>query len=106
MVIAKTASRNVAFKAAKLGESAFAGQSDILIPEVATAGTFTHEEGLKDVGHNADLYLLTSLLTRYVGTYLPNYSAAATYSALLCCCSALSDAPSAAAEQTSFIIAL
>ena len=49
MVIAKTASRNVAFKAAKLGESAFAGQSDILIPEVATAGTFTHEEDLEDV---------------------------------------------------------
>ena len=27
----------------------FAGQSDILIPEVATAGTSTHEEDLEDV---------------------------------------------------------
>ena len=39
MVIAKTASRNVAFKAAKMGESVFAGQSVILTREVATAGS-------------------------------------------------------------------
>ena len=36
----KIACRKVAFKAAKLGESVFAGQSDILTPKVATAGTF------------------------------------------------------------------
>ena len=40
MIIAKTPSRNVAFKVAKMSEPVFAGQSDvlILIPEVATAG--------------------------------------------------------------------
>ena len=40
MIIAKTPSRNVAFKVAKMNEPVFAGQSDvlILIPEVATAG--------------------------------------------------------------------
>ena len=59
MVIAKTASRNVAFKVAKLGVSVFAGQSDILTLtcEVATAGFSTDEEVLEDLGRNADLYL-------------------------------------------------
>ena len=40
MIIAKTDQKHIAFKAAKMGESVFAGQSDILIsiPEVATAG--------------------------------------------------------------------
>ena len=47
---------------AKLGESAFAGQSDILMPEVAMAGTFTHEDDLEveHVGRNADFYLYIS----------------------------------------------
>ena len=31
MIIAKTSSRNVAFKAAKMSESVFVGQSDALI---------------------------------------------------------------------------
>ena len=35
----------------KLSESVFAGQSDILQPEIATAGPSTHEEDLEDVGH-------------------------------------------------------
>ena len=38
MIIAKTAGRNVAFKAANMGESAFAGQSGVVLtPEVMTA---------------------------------------------------------------------
>ena len=50
-IIAKTAtsSRNVAFKAAKMSESVFAGQSDILIPEIVTVDSSTHEEDLEDV---------------------------------------------------------
>ena len=49
----------VVFKAAKMSESVFAGQSDILIPEIATAGlsTCTHEEDLEDVGRNVDLHI-------------------------------------------------
>lgn len=51
MIIAKTASRNVAF-------FLFAGQSGISITEVATAGASTHEEDLEDVGRkNVDLYI-------------------------------------------------
>ena len=56
MIIAKTACRDVAFKAAKMSGSVFAGQSNILIPEVMTAGPSTYEEDLEDfVGRNADL---------------------------------------------------
>ena len=51
MVIAMRASRNVPFKATKLGDSIFARQSEILMPEdVATASSFTHEEDLDDLG--------------------------------------------------------
>ena len=39
----------VAFKAAKMSESVFAGQSDILIPEIVTVDSSTHEEDLEDV---------------------------------------------------------
>ena len=49
MIIAKTSSRNVAFKAAKMSESVFAGQSDILIPEIVIVDSSTHEEDLEDV---------------------------------------------------------
>ena len=60
MVIAKAASRNVAFKfkaTKSLGESIFACRSEILMPEdVATTSSFTHEEDLDDLGRNADLY--------------------------------------------------
>ena len=41
MVIAKAASRNVAFRSAKLVESVFAGQSDALTRQVATEGLST-----------------------------------------------------------------
>ena len=56
MVIAKTASRNVAFKAAMLGDSTFERQSEILMTEAVMVNSPSHEEDLDDVGCNADLY--------------------------------------------------
>ena len=38
MIIAKTASRNIAFKSVKLAESVFTSQADILTRQVATEG--------------------------------------------------------------------
>ena len=60
MIIAKTASKNVAFKAAKLGDSIFERQSEILMTEAATVNSRSpsHEEDLDDVGCNADLYFI------------------------------------------------
>ena len=55
MVIAKTASRNVAFKAARLGDSIFDRQSEILMTEDVTVNSPSHEEDFDDVGCNADL---------------------------------------------------
>ena len=40
-----------------MGESVFAAQSDILVPEVAMTGPSTHGEDLEDVGRNAELYI-------------------------------------------------
>ena len=57
MTIAKTASRNVAFKSAKFAESVFAGQSVILTRQVATEGLSSDEADFKDLGRNADLYI-------------------------------------------------
>ena len=59
-VIAKTASRNVAFKIVKsdeTAESVFAGQSDVLTRQVATEGLSSGEADFEDLGHNADLYI-------------------------------------------------
>ena len=56
MVIAKTASRNVAFKAARLGDSIFDRQSEILRTEAVQVNSPSHEEDFDDVGCNADLY--------------------------------------------------
>ena len=64
MVIAKTASRNVAFNAAKMGESVLAGQSVILTREVATAGSSTDEEVLEDLERNGFVYFQSR---RYAG---------------------------------------
>ena len=58
MVIAKTASRNVAFKAARLGDSIFDRQSEILRTEAAQVNSPSHEEDFDDVGCNADLHML------------------------------------------------
>ena len=55
-VIAKTAGRNIAFKAARLGDSIFDRQSQILRTEAAQVNSPSHEEHLDDVGCNADLY--------------------------------------------------
>ena len=51
--IAKTATKNVAFKAAKIADSALAGQSEILTREVARDNVPTDEEALDDLGRDA-----------------------------------------------------
>ena len=60
MVIAKTASRNVTFKAARLGDSIFDRQSGILMTEAVTVNFPSHEEDFDDVGCNADLRAITT----------------------------------------------
>ena len=59
MVIAKTASRNVVYKAIKLGESIFERQSEMLMSEedLAARSYVTYEEYLEDLGYKADLYV-------------------------------------------------
>ena len=56
MVVAKTACRSVAYKAARLGDSIFDRQSEILMTEDVTVTSSSHEEDFDDVGCNADLY--------------------------------------------------
>ena len=56
MVTAKTASRSVAFKAARLGDSIFVRQSEALMTEAVTVNSSSHEEDLDDIGCNEDLY--------------------------------------------------
>ena len=68
MVIAKTASRNVAFKAAKIAESAFAGQSETLTRQLATVDALTNEEALDDLEHNADLYIFITQIANKLMT--------------------------------------
>jgi len=60
MVIAETASRNVAFKAARLSDSIFDRQSEILRTEAATVDSPSQEDDFDDVGSNAELYLYAS----------------------------------------------
>ena len=58
-VIAKTASRNVAFKARKLRNSIMEGQDSFIVRELDDAEVGLGEdceEVLADVGNNADLY--------------------------------------------------
>ena len=50
MVIAKTASRNVAFKSAKSVESMFADQSVIQTRQVATVGSSSDDVDFEDLG--------------------------------------------------------
>ena len=59
MVIAKTASRNVVYKANKLGESMFARQSEMLMPEVelGSQSPVSYEEDFEELSSNADLYV-------------------------------------------------
>ena len=59
-VIAKTASRNVAFKAIRMRDSIMEGQDKFIMrkPDNADVGLREDcEEELADVGHNADLYV-------------------------------------------------
>jgi len=56
MVIAKTASRDDAFKAARLGDSIFDRRSEILMTETVMVNSPSHEEDFDDLGCNADLY--------------------------------------------------
>ena len=55
MIIVKTASRNIAFKAARLSDSTFERQSEALMTEAVNVNFPSHEENLDDVGCNADL---------------------------------------------------
>ena len=58
-VIAKTASRNVAFKARKLRDSIMEGQDSFIMREFEDAEVDFGEDGgdvVADVGNNADLY--------------------------------------------------
>ena len=60
MAIAKTASRNVAFKVAKMRDSIMEDQDDLIIhkPECDELGSeLNAKAALEDVGHNADLYI-------------------------------------------------
>ena len=56
MVIAKTASGIIAFKSAKLAESEFAFQSDVLTRQVDIGLSFD-EADFEDLGRNVDLYI-------------------------------------------------
>ena len=64
MAIAKTASRNVAFKVAKMRDSIMEDQDDLILiiiirkPECDELGSeLNAKAALEDVGHNADLYI-------------------------------------------------
>ena len=71
MVIAKTASRNVAFKAARLGDSIFDRQSEILRTEAAQVNSPSHD--FDDVGCNADLYASASRQDAFQGSSRGSY---------------------------------
>jgi len=62
MVIAKTASRNMVYKANKLGESMFARQSEMLMPEeeLGSQSPVSYEEDFEDLSSNADLYVFNN----------------------------------------------
>ena len=60
MAIAKTASRNVAFKVAKMRDSIMEDQDDLILrkPECDEVGSeLNANAAVEDVGHNADLYI-------------------------------------------------
>ena len=66
MVIAKTASRNVAYKANKLGESMFARQSEMLMPEeeLGSQSPVSYEEDFEELSSNADLYVFNDQMAQ------------------------------------------
>ena len=66
MVIAKTTSRNVAYKANKLGELMFARQSEMLMPEeeLGSQSPGSYEEDFEDLSSNADLYVFNDQMAQ------------------------------------------
>ena len=66
MVIAKTASRNVAYKANKLGELMFARQSEMLMPEeeLGSQSPGSYEEDFEELSSNADLYVFNDQMAQ------------------------------------------
>ena len=66
MVIAKTASRNVAYKANKLGELMFARQSEMLMPEeeLGSQSPVSYEEDFEELSSNADLYVFNDQMAQ------------------------------------------
>ena len=72
MVIAKTASRNVIYKA-KLGESMFVRQSEMLIPEeeLGSQSPVSYEEDFEDLSSNVDLYVFNDQMVQgYRGVHI------------------------------------
>ena len=57
MVVAKTASRNVAVKAGKMSEAVYEMQANFVTPEVGGQAVSAEHESLDDVERNADLYI-------------------------------------------------
>jgi len=57
MLITKTASRNIAFKAAKMTEAVFETQADFVTTEVGGQVFSSELESLNDVECNADLHI-------------------------------------------------
>ena len=66
MAIAKTASRNVIYKANKLGESMFVRQSEMLIPEeeLGSQSPVSYEEDFEDLSSNVDLYVFNDQMVQ------------------------------------------
>ena len=66
MAIAKTASRNVIYKANKLGESMFVRQSEMLIPEeeLGSQSPVSYEEDFEDLSSNVDLYVFNDQMAQ------------------------------------------
>ena len=68
-VIAKTASRNVAFKARRLRESIMEGQDSFIMRELEDAEADFGEDGedvVADVGNNADLLYMIYVYFYYI----------------------------------------
>ena len=66
VVIAKTASRNVAFKAAKIAESAFAGQSETLTRQLATVDALTEDNCGLSVISVANVHVTLTLILQSI----------------------------------------
>ena len=67
-VIAKTAStsRNIVYKAIKLGESIFERQSEMLMPEeeLGSQSPVSYEKDFEDLSSNVDLYVFNDQMVQ------------------------------------------